>query len=189
MTLSFLILIFAQTHMTAEVISFSQPILETTVLGIPAIPLITDIFFGILGLIIILIFHGSGINHIIMRFERKSNKNLEHGQYNRVFIHFYTSFFFIALVHIFEILLWSLFLLGLGLMNDAVQALLFAGSCYTTVGFVADTLPAGWKSLAFFIAFTGLFSLAWTTSVMIGMTNTYKAAWNLKYGQDDLSSS
>jgi len=24
---------------------------------------------------------------------------------------------------------------------------------------------------------------------MIGMTNTYKAAWNLKYGQDDLSSS
>jgi hypothetical protein len=74
-------------------------------------------------------------------------------------------------------------------MSDGVQALLFAGSCYTTVGFVSDVLPIGWKSLAFFIAFTGLFSLAWTTSVMIGMTNTYKSAWNLKYGRSDLSGS
>lgn len=175
--------------MAAEIISFPQPVLHTTVFGIPAVPLVTDIFFGILGLIIILVFHGSLINHIIMRFERRANRNLEHGQYNRVFAHFYSSFFFIALVHIFEIILWCLFLLGLGLMDDAVQALLFAGSCYTTVGFVADTLPVGWKSLAFFIAFTGLFSLAWTTSVMIGMTNTYKAAWNLKYGRSDLSDS
>lgn len=77
----------------------------------------------------------------------------------------------------------------LGLMDDSVHALLFAGSCYTTVGFVPDTLPMGWKSLAFFISFSGLFCLAWTTSVMIGMTNTYKNAWNLKYGQKDLSSS
>jgi hypothetical protein len=189
MTLSPLIPIFAEIPMAAEIINFPQPVLQTTVLGIPAIPLITDIFFGILGLIIILVFHGSLINHIIMRFDRRVNRNLELGQYNRVFVHFYVSFFFIALVHIIEIILWSMFLLGLGLMDDAIQALLFAGSCYTTVGFVADVLPVGWKSLAFFIAFTGLFSLAWTTSVMIGMTNTYKAAWNLKYGQDDLSSS
>jgi hypothetical protein len=165
------------------------PLAQSTVLGIPFIPLVTDIFFGVLGLIIILIFHGSLINHIIMRFEGKTNKNLSFGQYNRVFFHFYSSFFFIALVHICEIILWCFFLLGLGLMDDAVQALLFAGSCYTTVGFVSDLLPTGWKSLAFFIAFTGLFSLAWTTSVMIGMTNAYKAAWNLKYGRSDLSDS
>jgi hypothetical protein len=160
-------------------------IAHSTVLGIPFIPLITDIFFGVLGMIVVLIFHGSGINHIIMVFERKTRKNLGQGQYNRVFTHFYFSFLFIALVHITEIILWCMFLLGLGLMNDGVQALLFAGSCYTTVGFINDVLPEGWKSLAFFIAFTGLFSLAWTTSVMIGMTNTYKAAWNLKYGHED----
>jgi hypothetical protein len=156
-------------------------IAQSSILGIPFIPLITDIFFGVLGLIIILIFHGSLINHIIMRFETRTELNLKHGQYNRVFTHFYASFFFIAFVHICEIILWSFFLLGLGLIGDGVQALLFAGSCYTTVGFISDILPPGWKSLAFFIAFTGLFSLAWTTSVMIGMTNTYKTAWNLKY--------
>lgn len=89
----------------------------------------------------------------------------------------------------FEILLWCFYLLMLGLVNDGVQALLFAGSCYTTVGFMEDLLPPGWKSLAFFISFTGLFSLAWTTSVMVGMTNVYKAAWNLKYGRGSLNDS
>lgn len=168
----------------------SMPILpdqiaNSTIMGLPLIPLITDIFFGLLGMTIVLVFHGSGINHLIMRFERKTDHNLKHGQYNRVFAHFYATFLFIAIVHICEIVLWCFFLLFLGLIDDAVQALLFAGSCYTTVGFVADILPHGWKSLAFFIAFTGLFSLAWTTSVMIGMTNSYKAAWNLKYGRPE----
>jgi hypothetical protein len=165
------------------------PLANSALLGIPFIPLITDIFFGILGLIIILVFHGSSINHIMMRFERMTEANLKLGQYNRVFMHFYASFFFIALVHICEIILWSFFLLGLGLMSDGVQALLLAGSCYTTVGFVADTLPVGWKSIAFFIAFTGLFSLAWTTSGMFGMMDAYKKAWKLKYGQEDFTSS
>ena len=167
----------------------THSISQTTVLGIPFIPLVTDIFFGVVGMVLVLIFHGSGINHIIMRFETKTSANLERGQYNRVFMHFYSSFFFIAIVHICEIILWCYFLISLGLIEDGVQALLFAGSCYTTVGFVEDVLPIGWKSLAFFIAFTGLFSLAWTTSVMIGMTNTYKAAWNLKYGRSSLNDS
>jgi hypothetical protein len=66
-------------------------------------------------------------------------------------------------------------------MDNVVAAIIFSGSCYTTVGFAPDSLPFGWKSLAFFIAFTGLFSLAWTTSVMINMTNVYRQAWSAKY--------
>jgi hypothetical protein len=65
-------------------------------------------------------------------------------------------------------------------LKDLIDAILFAGSCYTTLGFVEDILPNGWKSLAFFISFSGLFSLAWTTSIMIGMTNTYRETWKLK---------
>jgi hypothetical protein len=169
--------------------TLTDPIMQTAVLGIPVVPLVTDIFFGILGLTIILIFHGIGINHVIMKFDRRTKLNLNQGQYNRVFFHFYSAFIFIALIHICEIVLWTLYLFGLQLMDNGVQALIFAGSCYTTVGFAADTLPDGWKSLAFFIAFSGLFSLAWTTSAMIGMTNAYKAAWNLKYIRDESSSS
>jgi hypothetical protein len=158
-------------------------IANSSILGLPILPLITDSFFGLVGMTIVLIFHGTGINHLIMRFERKTDANLNLNQYNRVFAHFYATFLFIAIVHICEIVLWCFYLLILGLVEDPLQAMLFAGSCYTTVGFINDILPVGWKTLAFFIAFTGLFSLAWTTSVMIGMTNTYKAAWNLKYGR------
>jgi hypothetical protein len=67
-------------------------------------------------------------------------------------------------------------LVALGLVPDLIKGLLFSGSCYTTVGFVDDLLPIGWKSLAFFISLSGLFSLAWTTSVMIHMTAALKAA-------------
>jgi hypothetical protein len=178
MTLSLLITILAGLLMPL----LPEQIADSTIMGLPLIPLITDVFFGLVGMVIVLVFHGSGINHIIMRFEKRTKINLSNGHYNRVFAHFYASFFFVALVHLCEIILWCFFLLQLGLIEDAVQALLFAGSCYTTVGFVSDILPIGWKSLAFFIAFTGLFSFAWTTSVMISMTNTYKSAWNLKYG-------
>lgn len=148
---------------------------------IPLLPLVIEIFWGTLGLILILVFHGSAINHVIMRFERLSKKNLAAKKYNWVFSHFYTAFIFIALIHIAEIAIWAVFILRMHLMEDGVAALLFSGSCYTTVGFIQDILPVGWKSLAFFISFSGLFSFAWTTSVMIVMTTSYKDAWNLKY--------
>ena len=163
----------------------TEIITQTSIGGIPLLPLIRDTFYGVFGLLLILLFHGSAINYIMLRFERLTNGNLKFKQYNRVFFHFYASFFFIALIHISEIVIWSLYVMALGLMNDGIQTLLFVGSCYTTVGFVEDILPAGWKSLAFFISFSGLFSVAWTTSTMIGMTNSYKAAWNLKHHQKD----
>lgn len=174
---------------TLTMTSLAEPVLQTTMLGIPVIPLITDVIFGVLGLIVILIFHGTCINHIIMRFDQKTDENLKSQQYNHVYIHFYASFIFIACVHICEIILWTFYLISLNLITNGIDALMFAGSCYTTVGFAPDTLPAGWKSLAFFIAFTGLFSIAWTTSIMIGMTDTYKKAWRIKNSRQHTKSS
>jgi hypothetical protein len=126
-------------------------------------------------------FHGYTINHLFMRFERLTRNNIQLTQYNRVFFHFYATFVFLALIHILEILLWSFCIIGLGIMGDPLAAILFAGSCYTTVGFESDTLAKGWKTFAFFISLSGLFSLAWTTSIMIGMTAAYKNAWDQKY--------
>ena len=142
-----------------------------------------NIALGVLGLTIILVFHGSAINRLFMRFEDFTSQNLIHKQYHRVFFHFYVSFIGIALIHIAEILMWALFVVLLNLIPSPIDAILFAGSCYTTIGFVSDILPPGWKSLALFIAFTGLFSIAWTTSVMIGMTESYRQAWRLKHSR------
>ncbi len=151
--------------------------------GFSFIFLFADIICGIAGLILILVFHGSALNHMVMRFEQLTKKNLEGNQYNLIFFHFYIAFILIALIHISEIFIWATLLFWLNLIPNAVDAILFAGSCYTTVGFISDILPLGWKTMAFFIAFSGLFSLAWTTSSMIGMTGIYKQAWNLKYSR------
>ena len=162
---------------------------QSTLAGIPLLPLLRDALYGIIGLTMILLFHGSAINYIMLRFERLTNGNLKFRQYNRVFYHFYVTFFLIALIHLTEIIIWTIYIIELNLVNDGIQALLFVGSCYTTIGFIEDILPTGWKSLAFFISFSGLFAMAWTTSVMIGMTNTFKAAWNLKHHRKDPSAS
>jgi hypothetical protein len=147
----------------------------------PFLLLARDSAWGIFFLICILIFHGSAINHVFMRFERLTQQNLKLRQHNRVFYHFYATFVLLAMFHLLEILFWSVFIIALGLLKDPIEAILFSGSCYTTVGFESDNLMDGWKSFAFFISFSGLFSLAWTGSIMIGMTTTYKSAWDQKY--------
>jgi hypothetical protein len=154
---------------------------QSTAFGIPLLPLVKDSFYGLIGLTAVLVFHGALINHITMRFETKANIYAKANQYIRVFFRFYLAFLFIALTHVAEIFIWAAYLIQLDLIHDPIGSLLFAGSCYTTIGFVADILPFGWKSLAFFIALSGLFSIAWTTSIMVGMTNIYKIAWKLKY--------
>ena len=153
----------------------------TALLDFPFALLARDTVWGITCLIVILIFHGSAINHVYMRFERLTRQNLAIHQYNRVFFHFYATFVFLALIHLLEILFWAVFILCLGIMTTPIAAILLAGSCYTTVGFESDTLINGWKPFAFFISLSGLFSLAWTTSIMIGMTTAYKNAWDQKY--------
>jgi len=141
----------------------------------------TDILIGILGVIGTLMIHGTVVNRLLMRFDQSSIEHIENKKYNWVFVQFYFSFIRIALVHVFEIYVWGVYLAVLGFLPNLVKAVLFAGSCYTTIGFVEDVLPYGRKSLAFYIALSGFFCLAWTTSAMIDMTQTYKAAWRKKY--------
>ncbi|WP_197713948.1 hypothetical protein [Polynucleobacter necessarius] len=127
---------------------------QSSLAGIPLLPLFRDALYGIAGITLILFFHGSAINYIMLRFDRLTNENLKVKQYNRVFFHFYATFFFIVLIHLVEIIIWTIYIIELSLVGDGIQTLLFVGSCYTTVGFVEDILPAGWKSLAFFISFS-----------------------------------
>jgi hypothetical protein len=136
-----------------------------------------DFLIGIAGLSIILLIHGSFLIRIIHRFEILEVQYLKHEQYYRVLINFYFTFIAIAMVHIFEITLWAFGIHVFGLVDSPVDSLIFAGSCYTTVGFVEDIMPLGWKFLAFFISFSGLFTLAWTTSSMVGVIGSHKEMW------------
>lgn len=136
-----------------------------------------DFLIGIFGLTIILLFHGACVIRLVHRFELLEVKLTRKGQYKKVLFNFYLTFVTVAMVHIVEITLWALGILALGLIESATDALIFAGSCYTTVGFVEDLMPSGWKFLALFISFSGLFTLAWTTSSMVEVIASYKKCW------------
>lgn len=136
-----------------------------------------DFLIGIFGLTIILLFHGACLLRLVHRFERLEAKLTKKGHFYQVLLNFYLTFVTIAMVHIAEITLWAVGILSLGLMESATDALIFSGSCYTTVGFVEDLMPNGWKFLAFFISFSGLFTLAWTTSSMVEIIGAYKESW------------
>jgi hypothetical protein len=48
----------------------------------------------------------------------------------------------------------------------AHQAMVYAGSTYTTVGFISDPLPTQWQLLSVIMAVSGLLSFGWSTAVM-----------------------
>jgi hypothetical protein len=62
-----------------------------------------------------------------------------------------------------------------------MDAIMFAGSCYTTMGIVTEVMPTGWKFIAIIIALSGLFAIALATSSMINMSTLFRRAWLIKH--------
>lgn len=79
---------------------------------------------------------------------------------------FFGSALILLVSHLIQIWIWGASLFLAGVVKDSHIAMVFAGSTYTTVGFVNDPLPIGWQLLTIIMATTGLFSFGWSTSVM-----------------------
>lgn len=69
-------------------------------------------------------------------------------------------------IHILQIYVWGYLLYYTGVINEPNTAVIFAGSTYTTVGFVDDPLPQKWQLLTVIMAASGLFAFGWSTSLM-----------------------
>ncbi|MFM2030028.1 MAG: hypothetical protein RL517_1220 [Pseudomonadota bacterium] len=143
----------------------------TTELDLPAYLL------GIAMLLVVMLVHGVALLQIAKRYEVKSFLYLAEHQYSAVAFAFYVSILCLFLTHIFEIILWGIALWGFNLLPNLGQSILFSGSTYTAMGFMDDLLPNGWKMLAIIIAFSGMFAFAWTASVMISMTKSFRQAY------------
>jgi len=134
-------------------------------------------FFGAVMLLLVMVFHGALLIQIAKRYEVKTFLYLAEKKYSSVALCFYMSVFCLFLTHIAEILIWGIALYVFKLLPALGQSILFSGSTYTAMGFMEDILPDGWKMLAVIIAFSGMFSFAWTASVMISMTKNFRQAY------------
>ena len=128
-------------------------------------------------LLLVMVFHGVMLLQIAKRYEVKTFLYLAEKEYSAVALSFYFSVFLLFLTHIAEILIWGIVLYAFKLLPALGQCILFSGSSYTAMGFMEDILPNGWKMLAVIIAFSGMFSFAWTASVMISMTKNFRQAY------------
>lgn len=79
---------------------------------------------------------------------------------------FFAGILLLLISHLVQIYLWGLALTIFDIIPNEHQAMVFAGSTYTTVGFVNDPLPVHWQLLTVIMAASGFFSFGWSTAVM-----------------------
>ena len=68
--------------------------------------------------------------------------------------------------HLIQIYVWGYALHAYDIIANQHQAMVYAGSTYTTVGFITDPLPTQWHLLSVIMATSGLFTFGWSTAVM-----------------------
>lgn len=133
--------------------------------------LFRDAAFGLGALSVILLICSALFARIYLGFQRSCQKSNVKTQWQMT-IRLMVAILLICFVQILSILMWTAAIYFKGLVTDLKTAMLFAGSCYTTLGIYSANLPEGWDSLAFYIAFSGLFSFAVATSAMLSMIVT-----------------
>lgn len=142
-----------------------------------------EILVGVCCFIAISAIHIHFVTQISFISEVKIISDLNNGKYNGVIRTNLLLFSALGMCHLIAIFVWAGFLLLFGLIPSFIDSLLFSGSCYTTLGYMGDKLPVGWRLLSLFIAISGLFSFSVSTAVLLSKTNKFKEAWKLKHQQ------
>lgn len=121
------------------------------------------------------------LRYISITFEIRSRVCLSKHKPYGVFFSYFLAITSLMALQIIVIIYWGLALYGLSLIKDLKEAIIFAGSCYTTLGYAIQELPTGWKFIPIVIALSGLFAIALATASMISMSALFRQAWLLKH--------
>ena len=128
------------------------------------------LLFGGAMLFLILVLHATYMFLVTRQYEKITDALIAAKRYGWIQPVFYVMAFILALSHLLEIYIWGLALNLSGLIPNAHQAMLFAGSVYTTLGFTNNPLPLSWDLVMVVIALSGMISFGWSISVLFGMT-------------------
>ncbi len=144
-------------------------------------PFFKNLPLAIFGLFAALWINVFFLRRIAVNFEIRGRVSLRKNNPNSVFHQYFLAITYLMVVQIIVIILWGLALNALSLIKDPMDAIMFAGSCYTTMGIVTEVMPVGWKFIAIVIALSGLFAIALATSSMINMSVLFRKAWLIKH--------
>jgi hypothetical protein len=129
---------------------------------------------GSLILVLLTLFHGVGLHRILVSFKRTELRlRLGRPHLGRAGFLFGWAVFLMLSMHIAEITMWAYALIWLGLIVRPADAIYFCANAYTTLGYGAVDLGANWRNISPIIAISGLFTLAWTTGVLVSLVTNY----------------
>lgn len=125
-------------------------------------------------LVCIVLFHGTGI-HWILQLYLSGQRRLLRGRPHvfRALLLFGASVFLMLALHLVGVSVWALALLKLGFIQRAHDAIYFCANAYTTLGYGSVDLDPVWRNISPIIGISGLFTFAWTTSVLVTVVGAH----------------
>lgn len=133
---------------------------------------VPDIVFGGAMLVIVIMFHAFWVRLVTGLFLKRSQAlrgsvTLWHADWL-----FALTVVALLTMHLVEIVMWSAALALSGIVDDWAKATWFAANCYTALG---QPLPVAraWRLVPSMIAASGIFTFAWTASVLVNFVARY----------------
>jgi hypothetical protein len=136
---------------------------------------VAAICIGAIMLIFIVLLHGAGLHSmLVVRQRRERRLRRERPYIFLVLLLFGWSVFLMLALHIAEFAVWAYALLYMGLIPHAYDALYFCANAYTTLGYGNVDLGVQWRNLSPIVGISGLFTMAWTTSALVGVVASHR---------------
>jgi len=123
-------------------------------------------------LVLVILVHAFFIRLITSSFLKRSALIRPHAVVWRADMLFAWMVVSLLTLHLAEVLMWAGALVYTGILPDWSKAAYFAGNCYTTMG-EPFALPHDWRIVPPIIAMSGIFTTAWTASVLVNFVARY----------------
>jgi len=138
--------------------------------------LLAAIIIGSIILVSLVLFHGMGV-HWISTFHKRGELRLRAGRPHvfAALLLFGSAIFLLLSLHIIGVIWWAIVLRHLGLIHTAKDAIYFCANAYTTLGYGEVDLDPQYRIISPIIGISGLFTFAWTTSMLVNIVQAHNA--------------
>ena len=123
-------------------------------------------------LVLVIMFHAFWIRLITSSFLKRSKSAGAHAGLWRADLLFAATVVALLSLHMAEVFVWSVALVFGNIVEGWARASYFAANCYTALG-EPFSLPHAWRLLPPIIAISGIFTFAWTASVLVNFVARY----------------
>jgi hypothetical protein len=134
---------------------------------------VLELFTGIVGLIVIIFVHGTGVRYINRRFSDAWVRVGPATPYWRVNVLLVAVIGSLGVLHLAETMIWAAPIHASGIIPSLRDAYYYVLESYTTLGEGNVSLPERWRLLGPIIAMSGVFTFGWTGSILVSIMTEF----------------